>query len=166
MAQQYNAHLDPILGPHLRNANAFLEPYISTLYTKIYLPYIYPVLEKILPATLLAEAPPKSFWTMIAEILPSLEGGHVAERRGKMDDAYDKVAKEKARATEGVASAISKISKATESIKSAVTASPSASASTEKKFDRAEMERVRESLAKRVEERGQAGMKGLKAKVQ
>ncbi|ORX38222.1 hypothetical protein BD324DRAFT_649601 [Kockovaella imperatae] len=161
IVKQYNTHLDPVLGPHIKRMQVILDPYISAFDKQVFIPYIKPLVEKIIPAPLLAEAPPRSFWTLISEILPSPEGGRAAQRRGSMDSAYDKAAQQKQKAAEGVASAMSKINKATQSIKSAASsATPSA-----KVFDRAEMDRVRDALKKRVDERGAQGLKDTRQKL-
>ena len=157
IAQQYNAHLDPVLGPHLRRAQSAIEPYTTAFYVRVYLPYIRPTLEKILPAVVLKPDPPRSFWALISEILPSMEGGHVAERRGQMDDAYAKVAKEKTRATQSIASMASKASKAA--------SSATGSAKDAATFDRAEMDRTREALRKRIDDQGQKAYAQLQDKV-
>lgn len=48
----------------------------------------------IVPAEVLSPPTPKSFWTLIADILPSA-GSQLAEKKASMDNFYDKVDKSK-----------------------------------------------------------------------
>ena len=86
-----------------------------------------------------------------------MEGGHVAERKGQMDDAYSKAAREKNRATQSIASMAAKASKAA----SSATGSAKAAGA----FDRAEMDRTRDALKKKIDTQGQKAYDQLHDKV-
>lgn len=150
----YYRHLDPHVGPHLAKARVVVTPYISALDKHVYKPYIFPALEAFLPAAILAPEPPKSFWALMADILPSMSGGHVAERRGQMDDFYKDI-KDAKKAPGGKPASVpipgkEKVAKAESATKDTKAA---------KKMDRSEMDRVREAIKERVEQQGKKGYK-------
>jgi hypothetical protein len=167
----YYAHLDPHVGPHLRRASTTLAPHVESFNQKVYRPYIRPTLEAVLPAFVFTPEPPKTFWAMIADFLPSA-GNHAAERKGSMDEGYSRAKKDVKTKTASVKSAVSSASasispSATASVKSAVTAAKvkSASAAGKEKMTRAQMDKARENLKERIEEQGKKGYKQVKSEV-
>ena len=155
VSRAYYAYIHPHVGPYLNKADALLSPYVQTFQTRVYRPYIFPVLERFLPRAILAPEPPKSFWALMAEILPSLGGGHVAEHKGQMDDFYENIDKSKKPAKVPVPGAekVAKAESAHDDDKAA------------KKMDRAEMDRVREAIKERVEKQGQRGYEQVRSEV-
>ena len=119
----------------------------------MYRPYIRPTLEAILPEFLFTPEPPRTFWAMIADFLPSA-GSHAAERKGSLDDGYSR--------------AKADVKSKTESVKTraaSATASASSAAAKKAKMDRAEMDKKRDSLKDRIEEQGKKGYKQVKSEV-
>lgn len=161
----YNTHLDPHVGPHIRQISATAAPHIETFNQKVYRPYIRPALEAILPQFLFTPEPPRTFWAMIADFLPSA-GNHAAERKGNMDDGYS-------RAKSKTSSIKSRAQASTASVKSSASASASPSPSptaakakaADSKMSRAEMEKAREELRAQIEEQGKQGYKQVKSEV-
>lgn len=85
IASQYKTHLDPHLHPYTSKVSAATSPYIALLNQKIYTPYLREYVHYFLPAAILAPEPPKSFWGMISDFLPS-PGSNAAERKGSMTE--------------------------------------------------------------------------------
>ena len=150
--RQYYAHLDPHVGPYITKVHTALSPYITLLRTKVYQPYIFPLLESVLPPAVLAPTPPKSFWALIADILP---GSHVAERKVDMKQYRDKVDKAQKPAQVPIPGA-AKVAKAESAQKDTKEA---------KKIDREEMVRVREAIRERVEKQGKKGYETVRQEV-
>ena len=128
----YNTHLDPHVGPHIRQLAKTAGPHIERFNQKIYRPYIRPALESILPQFLFTPEPPRTFWAMIADFLPTA-GNHAAERKGSMNEGYSKAkastSSVKSKASASTASVKSKASASTASVKSSASASASPSPS-------------------------------------
>lgn len=80
VVQLYYTHLDPHIGSHVTQATKTLAPYTSTFNAKVYQPYLRHVVDAILPATIFAQERPKSFWSLISDIIPS-PGTHVSDRQ-------------------------------------------------------------------------------------
>jgi len=165
----YKTHLDPHLGPHISRATTILRPYIETFNQKVYKPYIRPSLESILPAVIFAPEPPKSFWAIISDFLPTT-GGSRAESKGRMDNGYNVKSDVKAK----TAAVKSKVSSSSSSLSKSASPSPSPSPSVVKsnagkakgdKMTRGEMEKTREELKARIEEQGKKGYKQVKSEV-
>lgn len=148
----YYRHLDPYIGTQLSTAHTAISPYLSLAHQKIYLPYIFPLLKQILPPAVLAPEPPKSIWALLSDILP---GSHVAERKADMDRFHEKVDKARKPANVPVPGA-EKVAKA----ESAHSKSREA-----KKFDREEMDRVRDALKERVDKQGKKGYNTVRQEV-
>jgi hypothetical protein len=163
----YRTHLDPHLGPHINRATTILRPYVEILNQKVYRPYIRPSLESILPSVIFAPQPPKSFWAMFSEFLPTT-GGSRGETKGRMDDNYSRVTKEIKTKT---ASVKSKASSASSSLSRSASPSPSPSViknggkAKGEKMTRGEMDKTREELKTRIEEQGKKGYKQVKSEV-
>lgn len=171
----YNAHLDPHVGPHIRQISKTAAPHVERFNQKVYRPYIRPALEAILPQFLFTPEPPRTFWAMIADFPPTA-GNHAAERKGYMDEGYSRV-KSKTAEVKG------KVQASTASVKSSASASasPSASKSVSKaaaasasaskadvkqhKLNRAEMEQLRDKLKAQIEDQGKKGYKQVKSEV-
>lgn len=159
MVALYYTHLDPHVGPHIRQVSATAAPHLETFNQKIYRPYLRPALEAVLPQFLFTPEPPRTFWAMIADFLPSA-GTHAAERKGSMDDGYS-------RAKSKTDSVKSKVQASTASVKSSASASasPSPSPKSQGKMTRAEMDKTRDNLKDRIEEQGKKGYKQVKSEV-
>lgn len=163
----YNTHLDPHLGPHINRASTILRPYIELFNQKVYRPYIRPSLESILPSVIFAPQPPKSFWAMFSEFLPTT-GGSRGENKGRMDDTYSRATKDVKTKTAAVKS---KVSSASSSLSKSASPSPSPSAVKNggrvkgEKMTRGEMDKTREALKERIEEQGKKGYKQVKSEV-
>ena len=163
----YKTHLDPHLGPHINRATTILRPYIEILNQKVYRPYIRPSLESILPSVIFAPQPPKSFWAMFSEFLPTT-GGSRGETKGRMDDSYSRVTKDVKSKT---ASVKSKATSASSSLSKSASPSPSPSVVKNagkvkgEKMTRGEMDKTREELKTRIEEQGKKGYKQVKSEV-
>lgn len=81
----YNVHLDPHLHPYTSKVSATIAPYSRLFVQRLYNPYLRQYVHYFLPAALLKPEPPKSFWTIISDILPS-PGSHAAQRKGSMSE--------------------------------------------------------------------------------
>lgn len=127
-------------------------PYVQLFQEKVYHPYIYPLLESILPEAVLAPEPPKSFWALIADFLP---GSHVAERKVDMREYKEKI-KEARKPAKVPVPGSEKIVKA-ESAKDG--------SKVAKQFDREEMKRVRDAIKDRVEQQGKKGYQTVRKEV-
>lgn len=136
VSRLYYAHLDPYVGPQLSKASVALSPYVSTFNTKVFNPYIRPVIEAYLPISAFTPEPPKTFWSMIADKLPNV-GSHVAETKGSMSDFYADVGRASKPAD--------------------VPIPHSAPKRHARDMDRAELEAIREAIKLRVEKQGQKG---------
>lgn len=108
---------------------------------------------------------------MIADFLPTA-GNHAAERKGSMNEGYGKVKSKTAEVKGKVqASTASVKSKASASASPSRSASPSPSPSASKadvrqhKFDRAQMEQLRDNLKAQIEDQGKKGYKQVKSEV-
>lgn len=114
-----------------------------------------------MPQFLFTPEPPRTFWAMIADFLPTA-GNHAAERKGSLDDGYTRVKADVKSKTESVKSRA-----ASSSSSASATAVPSASAKAKAsgKMDRAEMEKKRDSLKDRIDEQGKKGYKQVKSEV-
>ena len=156
----YYTHLDPYTGPYVAKINQVISPLITSLYQRIYLPYIKPVIVSFIPAELMIPEKPKSFWAMMADILPSPGGGHAAEHRGQMDGYYAKMEKEKAQTRTTASRSTSSQSTASKSVSTA-----SGETEGKQKIDRAEIDKAREALKGRIEAQGQAGYDKLHKQV-
>jgi hypothetical protein len=167
-AALYNTHLDPHFGPHINRATTILRPYIELFNQKVYRPYIRPSLESILPSVIFAPQPPKSFWAIISDFLPTTGGSRV-ESKGRMDDGY-KVKSDLKTKTAAVKTKVSSLSK---SASPSPSPSPSPSVATSagkgkgkgEKMTRGEMDKTREELKARIEEQGKKGYKQVKSEV-
>lgn len=168
----YNTHLDPHVGPHFRTISKTAAPHIERFNQRIYRPYIRPALESILPQFLFTPEPPRTFWAMIADFLPTA-GNHAAERKGSMNEGYSKV---KSKTAEVKASTASVKSASKSSASASRSPSPSPSPSPSKtaaakaevkkgKLDRKGMEQLRDQLKDRIEEQGKKGYKQVKSEV-
>ncbi|ORY32135.1 hypothetical protein BCR39DRAFT_587128 [Naematelia encephala] len=144
----YNAHLEPHVGPYVAKAQTALGPYSATFHKQIYKPYLAPVVEAILPSTIFSQKP-KTFWSMIADILPS---ANVMENKGKLAASYGK-------GTESIKKT------ASAATRSASSASASASTKAAQQFDKAEMERVREDLKRKIDKQGKEGLETVKSEL-
>lgn len=110
----YNTYLEPSLGPHIQTTTRALQPYTSALHKNVYIPYIRPALESILPMTVFAPEKPKTFWSLLADILPDVGG---VEGKGQMKKQYTDAKK----GAKGAASTASKAAaKASRSVSSGV----------------------------------------------
>lgn len=112
---------------------------------------------------------------MIADFLPTA-GNHAAERKGSMNEGYEKVksktAEVKGKVQASTASVKSNVkSTVSASAASSRSASPSPSPSASKadvrqqKFDRAQMEQLRDNLKAQIEDQGKKGYKQVKSEV-
>jgi hypothetical protein len=150
----YYTHLDPHVGPHVSKLSTAAAPYSSSFTKNIYTPYIRPALEYVIPgAAFLAPIPPKSFWAMMFDFLPSPGTSHVAEHKGQnqMNNFYADLHSAEKPASIPVPNAKKAPAKKGED--------------KEGKMDRAEMERVREAIRVRVKEQGQKGYNKVHAEV-
>jgi hypothetical protein len=120
----------------------------------------------MLPSFVFTPQPPRTFWAMISDFLPSVGQG-AAERKGRMDDGYSRVKLDVKTKTASVKSKIS-ASSSSVSKSASVTASPSPTATKKEskgKMTRGEMDRTRENLKERIEEQGKKGYKQVKSEV-
>ena len=136
----YYAHLDAYVGRHLSQASKTLSPYVSWIDAKIYRPYVWPVLEAFLPTLPFIPEPPKNFWSMIADKLPSM-GSLVAENKASMSDFIAELNKSKRPADVPI---------------------PSAGKAS---MSRIEADRLREAIKERVNAQGKKGYESVRAEV-
>ncbi|KAK4689631.1 hypothetical protein P7C73_g490, partial [Tremellales sp. Uapishka_1] len=159
----YHTFVHPHVGPHLEKASTTLSPYASTLHAKVYQPYLLPALKTFLPSALfLSHDPPKTFWSLIADKLPSL-GSNTVEKKSSMENFYEAVessekpAKVKVPDTKNLGKKTSEPplpppNESKEEKKERVAEKKQVD-----KLDREEMERVREAIKARVNEQGKKG---------
>ena len=140
---RYQKHIHPTLSPYLDRASTAVSPYADLFVSKVYTPFLAPGIRAILPASFLIPEKPKTFWSMIADMLPS-PGSHVHEHKGEMDEHYSALQHSR-----------------TASAKATSSVPPAASS----KMDREEMNRVREALKKRIDEHGNKAYEGVREKV-
>ena len=136
----------------MAKASALTSPYTSAFINHVYVPYIRPILLAILPEAVIAPPPEKSFWAMIADMLPQA-GSHVGEAKARM---YDQAVKATPQVTE-------KVKSATEKVKTQV--SPSVSPTPSAKMGKAEIQAKADELKTKVDKAGKAGYDKLSSKV-
>jgi hypothetical protein len=158
------------VGPYVGKAVTAVAPYTSAFRQKVYQPYILPALEAFLPQAVFAPEPPKTFWSLIADFLPSM-GSHPAETKGKMDDYYIKVdtapkpSKVPIPDTSNLAQKQSEPPLPPPSDAKSEKAARATASSKVVKMEKEEMERVRDAIKERVEKQGEKGYQAVKEQV-
>jgi len=172
----YFIHLDPLIGPHVAKATAIASPYTSVFVTKVYNPYIRPAVEAVLPMTVFAPEKPKTFWSLIADKLPSGPGS-IAGNKGSISDTYKqgsgKMGKTASSLSRTASKSVATASKSVSSAASRVSASVSSGAQGAKTavksnvggMTRSEVNEAIASLSQAIEQQGKAGYKKVQSEV-